>query len=81
MLAIAQPDTIPRLRYLRQLALRTGLALASALGLLSGSAAVAHEGHDHEQAPVLNLPIAPRVTAVSPDFELERFRPNMGQAS
>lgn len=70
MLTIAQPDTIPRLRYLRQLALRTGLVLASALGLLSGSAALAHEGHDHEQAPVLNLPIAPRVTAVSPDFEL-----------
>lgn len=36
---------------------------------LCGSAA-AHEGHDHDKAPPLNLPVAPRVVAVTPDLEL-----------
>ena len=70
MLTIAYPDAICRLRYLRQLALRARLFLAFGLGVLSGGAALAHEGHDHDRAPVLNLSIAPRVIAVSPDFEL-----------
>lgn len=39
-------------------------ALVSALPLS------AHEGHDHDKPPPLALPIAPRVTAVTPDFEL-----------
>jgi hypothetical protein len=30
----------------------------------------AHEGHDHDKPPPLTLPIAPRVIAVTPDFEL-----------
>ena len=30
----------------------------------------AHEGHDHDKPPPLNLPVAPRVVAVTPDFEL-----------
>lgn len=30
----------------------------------------AHEGHDHDKPPALALPIAPRVVAVTPDFEL-----------
>ena len=31
---------------------------------------VAHEGHDHDKPPPLNLPVAPRVVAVTPDYEL-----------
>lgn len=34
------------------------------------SAAIAHEGHDHDKPAPLNLPIAPRVVAVTPDYEL-----------
>jgi hypothetical protein len=30
----------------------------------------AHEGHDHDAPPPLNLPVAPRVVAVTPDYEL-----------
>ena len=30
----------------------------------------AHEGHDHDKPPPLALPVAPRVVAVTPDFEL-----------
>src|SRR5262245_9075699 len=30
----------------------------------------AHEGHDHDKPAPLNLPIAPRVVAVTPDYEL-----------
>lgn len=42
--------------------LHAALALATPLA--------AHEGHDHDKPPPLALPIAPRVTAVTPDFEL-----------
>ena len=38
--------------------------------VLLGSSSVAHEGHDHDKPPPLNLPIAPRVIAVTPDYEL-----------
>ena len=31
---------------------------------------MAHEGHDHDKPPPLNLPVAPRVVAVTPDYEL-----------
>ena len=34
------------------------------------SFAVAHEGHDHDKPAPLNLPVAPRVVAVTPDYEL-----------
>ena len=30
----------------------------------------AHEGHDHDKPPPLNLPVAPRVIAVTPELEL-----------
>lgn len=30
----------------------------------------AHEGHDHDKPPPLNLPVAPRVIAVTPQLEL-----------
>jgi branched-subunit amino acid transport protein len=30
----------------------------------------AHEGHDHDNPAPLNLPVAPRVVAVTPDYEL-----------
>lgn len=33
-------------------------------------AAQAHEGHDHDSPPPLNLPVAPRVIAVTPELEL-----------
>jgi cobalt-zinc-cadmium efflux system membrane fusion protein len=32
--------------------------------------AAAHEGHDHDKPAPLNLPVAPRVVAVTPDYEL-----------
>ena len=32
--------------------------------------APAHEGHDHDKPAPLNLPIAPRVVAVTPDYEV-----------
>ncbi|MDX2157893.1 MAG: efflux RND transporter periplasmic adaptor subunit [Hyphomicrobiaceae bacterium] len=43
-----------------------------ALCLLGASlaSADAHEGHDHGKPPSLALPAAPRVVAVTPDFEL-----------
>lgn len=31
---------------------------------------LAHEGHDHDKPPPLNLPVAPRVVAVTPQLEL-----------
>ena len=31
---------------------------------------VGHEGHDHDKPAPLNLPVAPRVVAVTPDYEL-----------
>lgn len=41
------------------------------VGLLGiGLVAHAHEGHDHDKPPPLNLPVAPRVIAVTPDLEL-----------
>lgn len=45
-----------------------GLALAWLLVLCAP--AVAHEGHDHDKPAPLNLPVAPRVIAVTPDLEL-----------
>jgi hypothetical protein len=31
---------------------------------------LAHEGHDHDKPAPLNLPVAPRLVAVTPDYEL-----------
>ena len=45
------------------------VALLAAAQLLLGTA-VAHEGHDHDKPAPLNLPVAPRVVAVTPDYEL-----------
>lgn len=50
--------------------LNIGAALVVAAQLLLAGAAVAHEGHDHDAPPPLNLPVAPRVVAVTPDYEL-----------
>ena len=47
-----------------------GAALLVAVQLLLVGVAVAHEGHDHDTPPPLNLPVAPRVVAVTPDYEL-----------
>ncbi len=43
------------------------LALAFAHSISPG---LAHEGHDHDKPPPLNLPVAPRVIAVTPQLEL-----------
>lgn len=51
--------------HLRTLSFAIGMLLA-----VAGAAAVAHEGHDHDKPAPLNLPVAPRVVAVTPDFEL-----------
>jgi hypothetical protein len=50
--------------------LKLGAALLVAVQLLLSGMAVAHEGHDHDAPPPLNLPVAPRVVAVTPDYEL-----------
>ena len=72
-------NTQDRAQYARrarsQLSARFTRPLRAALSgmlLLFGSsvAVVGHEGHDHDKPPPLNLPIAPRVTAVTPDYEL-----------
>ena len=44
--------------------------LGVSLVVCAGSVVHAHEGHDHDKPPPLNLPVAPRVVAVTPDFEL-----------
>jgi len=72
-------NTLDRAQYARRARSQLGVrftrplraALSSMLLLFGSSAAVfGHEGHDHDKPPSLNLPIAPRVTAVTPDFEL-----------
>lgn len=45
-------------------------ALLAAAQLLPLGTAVAHEGHDHDKPAPLNLRVAPRVVAVTPDYEL-----------
>ena len=45
------------------------LLVAAALAAWPG-AVPAHEGHDHDKPPPLNVPVAPRVVAVTPDYEL-----------
>lgn len=45
------------------------LAFCAALFAWIGTLA-AHEGHDHDKPAPLNLPVAPRVVAVTPDYEL-----------
>lgn len=44
--------------------------LVMAAALAAAAPISAHEGHDHDRPPPLALPIAPRVTAVTPDYEL-----------
>jgi cobalt-zinc-cadmium efflux system membrane fusion protein len=45
-------------------------AFLATVQLLLLHTAGAHEGHDHDKPALLNLPIAPRVVAVTPDYEL-----------
>ena len=49
---------------------RSLLAVACFLMAFSGYPARGHEGHDHDKPAPLSLPVAPRVVAVTPDFEL-----------
>ncbi|MDO9384597.1 MAG: efflux RND transporter periplasmic adaptor subunit [Hyphomicrobiaceae bacterium] len=44
------------------------------VALIVATPTVAHEGHDHDKPAPLALPVAPRVTAVTPDFELVGVR-------
>src|SRR5262245_52509250 len=46
------------------------VALLALAQLFAVGIALAHEGHDHDKPAPLNLPIAPRVVAVTPEFEL-----------
>lgn len=41
----------------------------------------AHEGHDHGKPPPLALPVAPRVVAVTPDYELVGVASGSGRLS
>ena len=50
--------------------IRRSLAMMCLLVAIGGQVALGHEGHDHDKPAPLNLPIAPRVVAVTPDFEL-----------
>jgi hypothetical protein len=43
---------------------------STAAHLFLVNAVSAHEGHDHDSPPSLNLPVAPRVIAVTPNYEL-----------
>jgi hypothetical protein len=51
-------------------ALNIVVALLVAAQVLFAGEVDAHEGHDHDQPAPLNLPVAPRVVAVTPDYEL-----------
>ena len=48
--------------------------LSLLLTIFLGSVALAHEGHDHDKPVPLALPVAPRITAVTPDYELVGVR-------
>lgn len=51
--------------------MRTLIAfVASLLSVALSIQASAHEGHEHDKPPPLSIPIAPRVIAVTPDYEL-----------
>ena len=42
----------------------------AAIQVIAVATAPAHEGHDHDKPAALNLPIAPRVVAVTPNYEV-----------
>lgn len=50
--------------------IRLTAALLAAGQLLLAGAVHAHEGHNHDKPTPLSLPVAPRVVAVTPDYEL-----------
>ena len=60
----------PRHFWRRAVRLALAAVILSTIELLIARAISAHEGHDHDAPPPLNLPVAPRVTAVTPDYEL-----------
>lgn len=55
--------------------------VAFIFGLLASSMAPirAHEGHDHDKPPPLALPVAPRIVAITPDFELVGINSGKGR--
>src|SRR5262249_3322924 len=65
-------ESVRRSRHFWSDAIHVALAvLVSTLAqVLLVNAVSAHEGHDHDTPPPLNLPVAPRVVAVTPNYEL-----------
>jgi len=63
---------VRRVRRAWRAAVHTVLAAAvlAAVQFSLLAVAFAHEGHDHDKPAPLNLPVAPRVVAVTPDYEL-----------
>jgi len=70
MHAILQPYVVSRLPEPWCTMFRTTMLLLLHLGFSWVGFAEAHEGRDHDQAPAMILPVAPRVVAISPEFEL-----------
>lgn len=65
-----EPVRGARLAWAATLRTRMLAALLAASQLLLAGGSVAHEGHDHDKPAPLNMPVAPRVVAVTPDYEL-----------
>jgi membrane fusion protein, heavy metal efflux system len=65
-------DSVRRSRHLWSDAVHVAFAVlaSTAAHLLLANAVCAHEGRDHDAPPQLNLPVAPRVIAVTPNYEL-----------
>jgi membrane fusion protein, heavy metal efflux system len=72
MLNANRTDSVRRLRHLWSSAAHVALAVLAftAAQILLVNAISAHEGHDHDTPAPLSLPVAPRVIAVTPDYEL-----------
>ena len=70
MRAILQPYAVSRLPDPWCTMFRTTMLLLLYFGFSWIGFAKAHEGRDHDQAPAMILPVAPRVVAISPEFEL-----------
>ena len=60
----------PSARSIMSQLLNIVVALLVAAQVLFAGEVAAHEGHDHDKPAPLNLPVAPRVVAVTPNYEL-----------
>lgn len=57
-------------QFCRRVGARQIFLILALLQVAFSPAISAHEGHDHDKPAPLNLPVAPRVVAVTPDYEL-----------